>query len=87
MICRKRAAAAAEAQRTAGGDVEQKRPDNIYNNILRPAEPEGRPQPQDAGQAVDDVSYASVQFRHKNQSRPVEEAEDATIYSSVASRR
>ncbi|XP_042346351.1 uncharacterized protein LOC121946015 [Plectropomus leopardus] len=79
IIKRKRAAAADQQQSAVGGDLDQKHPDNVYSNILGPAEEE----------PAEDVSYAAVQFQHKKQARPVEEAEEAevgVIYSSVASR-
>ncbi|XP_074510459.1 myeloid cell surface antigen CD33-like [Sebastes fasciatus] len=81
-IKRKRAAAADKGQPVMGGEVEQKPPDIIYSNVLLPAEQ----QLQEPSRAVEEVSYASVQFKHKNQARPAEEAEDAIIYSSVVSR-
>ncbi|KAM6936330.1 cell adhesion molecule CEACAM1-like isoform 1-T1 [Lycodopsis pacificus] len=37
-------------------------------------------------EAEDDVSYAPIQFRARSQARPVEEADDAIIYSSVVGR-
>ncbi|XP_045902118.1 myeloid cell surface antigen CD33-like [Micropterus dolomieu] len=85
-IRRRRAAAADKHQRAVGGEVEQKHPDAIYSNVLPPAEQEGRRRPQEPSQAVEDVSYVSVHFKHNNQARPAVEAEDAVIYSSVASR-
>ncbi|XP_037639575.1 uncharacterized protein LOC119496383 isoform X2 [Sebastes umbrosus] len=76
-IKRKQAAAAADkGQPAMGGEVEQKPPDIIYSNVLQ----------QEPSRAVEDVSYSSVQFKHKNQARPAEAAEDAIIYSSVVSR-
>ncbi|XP_049440337.1 uncharacterized protein LOC125893619 [Epinephelus fuscoguttatus] len=75
IIKRKRAAAAAD-QLQPSVEGEQKRPDIIYSDIQHPAERE----PQE------DISYAAVQFKQKNQARPAEEAEDGVIYSSVASR-
>uniref|UniRef100_A0A3Q3K3Y5 Ig-like domain-containing protein n=1 Tax=Monopterus albus TaxID=43700 RepID=A0A3Q3K3Y5_MONAL len=82
VITRKRAAA---GPRAGGDEVEQKRPDAIYSNILMPAKQELR-HGQETEQAVEDVSYASVQFTHKNQPRAAVEAEDAIVYSTVASR-
>ncbi|XP_023252313.1 uncharacterized protein LOC111646945 [Seriola lalandi dorsalis] len=82
IIKRKRAA----AERTVGGQVGQKLPDSIYSDILLPAEHGGGGRRQETSQAVEELSYASVQFKHKKQARPVEEAEDAIIYSSVATR-
>lgn len=75
IIKRKRAAAAAD-QLQPSVESEQKRPDIIYSDIQHPAEQE----PQE------DISYAAVQFKQKNQARPAEEAEDGVIYSSVANR-
>uniref|UniRef100_A0A3Q1ED23 V-set and immunoglobulin domain-containing protein 2-like n=1 Tax=Acanthochromis polyacanthus TaxID=80966 RepID=A0A3Q1ED23_9TELE len=40
-----------------------------------------RPQ---TSRAVEDVSYAAVQFKHNKQKRQMQEAEDSTVYSSVA---
>ncbi|XP_040900697.1 V-set and immunoglobulin domain-containing protein 2-like [Toxotes jaculatrix] len=70
------------AQRAVGG---RKCPDNICSNNPQPAE-EGRDHQQETSEVEEDISYASVQFKHKNQARPVEEAADVVIYSSVASR-
>ncbi|XP_070822966.1 myeloid cell surface antigen CD33-like [Chaetodon trifascialis] len=86
IIRRKRAAAADTDQRAAGGQVEPKHPDDIYSNVLPPAEQGGEGHRQETGRAVEEVSYASVQFKHKNQDRLAKEAEDAIIYSAVASR-
>ncbi|XP_076592597.1 sialoadhesin-like [Chaetodon auriga] len=83
IIRRKRAAAADTDQRAVGGQVEPKHPDDIYSNVLPPAEQGHRQEP---SRAVEEVSYASVQFKHKNQDRLAKEAEDAIIYSAVASR-
>lgn len=44
-------------------------PDDIYSNILGHAEPGGGGRQQEADRAVEDVSYVSVQFRHKSQAR------------------
>ncbi|XP_049902138.1 low affinity immunoglobulin gamma Fc region receptor II-b-like [Epinephelus moara] len=75
IIKRKQAATAAD-QLQPSVEGEQKRPDIIYSDIQHPAEQE----PQE------DISYAAVQFKQKNQARPAAEAEDGVIYSSVASR-
>ncbi|XP_041798723.1 leucine-rich repeats and immunoglobulin-like domains protein 1 [Chelmon rostratus] len=86
IIKRKWSAAADKDRRAVGGEVEQKRPDNIYSDVLPPTEPEGGGDRQETGRAVEEVSYVSVQFKHKNQDRPAMEAEDTIIYSAVASR-
>lgn len=44
-------------------------PENIYSNILPHSEPEEGGHQQEATGASEEVSYASVQFRHKNQTR------------------
>ncbi|KAL7393255.1 hypothetical protein ABVT39_008638 [Epinephelus coioides] len=75
IIKRKRVATAAD-QLQPSVEGEQKRPDIIYSDIQHPAEQE----PQE------DISYAAVQFKQKNQARPAEEVEDGVIYSSVANR-
>ncbi|XP_070691729.1 uncharacterized protein [Pempheris klunzingeri] len=59
---------AADQRRSGGDEVEQKDPDPLYSNIQVTAEPpeQGGAQP---GLTVEDISYASVQFRHKKHSR------------------
>ncbi|KAF1388573.1 hypothetical protein PFLUV_G00091700 [Perca fluviatilis] len=75
----KRKRAAGLDQTAVGRDGEQQHTDNIYsNNFLPLAEQQG------PRSAVEEVSYASVQFTHKKQARPAEEVEDSIIYSSVA---
>ncbi|KAF1388572.1 hypothetical protein PFLUV_G00091690 [Perca fluviatilis] len=75
----KRKRAAGRDQTAVGRDEEQKHSDNIYSNNLLPlAEQQG------PSSAVEEVSYASVQFTNKKQARPVEEVEDSIIYSAVA---
>ncbi|XP_028437471.1 uncharacterized protein LOC114557936 isoform X2 [Perca flavescens] len=75
----KRKRAAGRDQTAVGRDEEQKHSDNIYsNNFLPLAEQQG------PSSAVEEVSYASVQFTHKEQARPAEKVEDSVIYSSVA---
>ncbi|XP_035861702.1 sialoadhesin-like [Sander lucioperca] len=75
----KRKRAAGLDQTAVGRDGEQEHSDNIYSNDFLPlAEQQG------PSRAVEEVSYASVQFTHKKQARPVEEVEDSIIYSSVA---
>ncbi|XP_051812743.1 V-set and immunoglobulin domain-containing protein 2-like [Acanthochromis polyacanthus] len=67
-----------------GGETEEKHRDYIYSNIMPSAELEevyDRPQ---TSRAVEDVSYAAVQFKHNKQKRQMQEAEDSTVYSSVA---
>ncbi|XP_072249309.1 uncharacterized protein [Leuresthes tenuis] len=80
----KRKRAAAEDQSPAGGERHQKQADNIYSSILLPAEEDGGNHLNVTSGEVEDVSYASVQFRQNKPSRHVEEAGDAIIYSSVA---
>ncbi|XP_035861697.1 sialoadhesin-like [Sander lucioperca] len=75
----KRKRAAGLDQTAVGRDGEQEHSDNIYSNDFLPlAEQQG------PSSAVEEVSYASVQFTPKKQARPVEEVEDSIIYSSVA---
>uniref|UniRef100_UPI0037E97612 uncharacterized protein n=1 Tax=Semicossyphus pulcher TaxID=241346 RepID=UPI0037E97612 len=85
VLCIIRRKRAADNQRAAGGEGEQKHLDNIYSNILLNSDLQRGGQLQETSQAVEDVSYASVQFQHKNQDRAAEQ-EEAVIYSSVASR-
>ncbi|XP_037532478.1 uncharacterized protein LOC119409649 [Nematolebias whitei] len=77
LIKRKRAAAA------AGHQTELR--EDMHSNFL-PAEDAGQ-QRTESSQEDGDVSYASVQFRHKKHKRQVEEAADSIIYSSVATKR
>ncbi|XP_030605464.1 uncharacterized protein LOC115794227 [Archocentrus centrarchus] len=78
-IIKRKLAAAAEDQRAVGGEMEQKHPENIYSCVQEEAHN------QEASRAVEDVSYAAVQFQQRRQrGRHVEEVEDAVIYSSVA---
>uniref|UniRef100_A0A671WW61 Ig-like domain-containing protein n=1 Tax=Sparus aurata TaxID=8175 RepID=A0A671WW61_SPAAU len=79
VVCRRRSAA---DQRAEGGEEDQKQPDHVYSRVLRRADGEAGGRRQESSRAVEEVSYASVQFQHKTQNQ----AEDATIYSSVASR-
>ncbi|XP_035529034.1 coxsackievirus and adenovirus receptor homolog [Morone saxatilis] len=82
----KRRRAADKGHRAVGGETEQKHPDNIYSHTVTvPEEEGGSLQPQTSA-AENEVSYASVQFKQKQQTRPAKEAEDAIIYSSVAGR-
>ncbi|XP_063341027.1 uncharacterized protein LOC134635581 [Pelmatolapia mariae] len=82
----KRKLAAAEDQRAVGGDPEQKHPDSIYSNIMKSVQTEAAQQ-QEPGRAVEDVSYASVQFKQKKQEgRRLQAANDDVVYSSVSSR-
>ncbi|KAL3980121.1 glycerol-3-phosphate dehydrogenase (NAD+) [Sarotherodon galilaeus] len=82
----KRKLAAAEDQRAVGGDPEQKHPDSIYSNIMKSVQTEAAQQ-QEPGRAVEDVSYASVQFKQKKQEgRRFQAAGDDVVYSSVSSR-
>ncbi|KAF1388577.1 hypothetical protein PFLUV_G00091740 [Perca fluviatilis] len=75
----KRKRAAGRDQTAVGRDEEQKHSDNIYSNDFLPlAEQQG------PSSAVEEVSYASVQFTHKKQARPAEETEASIIYSAVA---
>nr|AIK29208.1 putative junctional adhesion molecule A [Sciaenops ocellatus] len=83
-IIKRKWTAAHKDQRAVGGDVEQKHP--VYSNVLSPAQ-QGGGDRQEVSQAVEEVSYASVQFRHKNQNRRAEEEDDSIVYSSVAVRR
>ncbi|KAM4579878.1 uncharacterized protein PAE49_004977 [Odontesthes bonariensis] len=85
VFCIKRKRAAAEVQSPAGGERHQKQADDIYSSIM-PTEENGGNRANVTSREVEDVSYASVQFRHNKQSRHVEEAGDAIIYSSVATR-
>ncbi|XP_030606117.1 HEPACAM family member 2-like [Archocentrus centrarchus] len=79
-IIKRRLAAAAEDQRAVGGETEQKYPDNIYSSIQE------ENLQQETSHAVEDDSYATIQFNHSQQKhRHVEKAEDAVIYSSLAS--
>ncbi|XP_025767146.1 sialic acid-binding Ig-like lectin 10 [Oreochromis niloticus] len=82
----KRKLAAAEDQRAVGGDPEQKHPDSIYSNIMKSVQTEAAQQ-QEPSRAVEDVSYASVQFKQKKQEgRRFQAADDDVVYSSVSSR-
>ncbi|XP_073341881.1 uncharacterized protein [Pagrus major] len=83
-IKRRRSAAAGDDRRAEGGEEDQ---EYVYSSVLQ-ADVEGGGRRQESSRAVEEVSYASVQFKHKNQNqaRAAQEAEDATIYSSVASR-
>ncbi|XP_026173660.1 V-set and immunoglobulin domain-containing protein 2-like [Mastacembelus armatus] len=83
-IVRRNRAAAAAADKDQRKDLQQTHPDKIGSNIL--PEQEGGGQQQMPGEVENDVSYSSVQFKHKEQSRAVQEAEDAVIYSSVVNR-
>uniref|UniRef100_A0A4W6BW87 Ig-like domain-containing protein n=1 Tax=Lates calcarifer TaxID=8187 RepID=A0A4W6BW87_LATCA len=65
----KRKQEADKDQRNVGGDVGQKSPDNLYSNILPHAEPDRLSHPQETGRDVEEISYAAVQFKHKNQAR------------------
>ncbi|KAM7382760.1 hypothetical protein PAMP_002477 [Pampus punctatissimus] len=76
IIIRKRSAAAA-----VGGEVDERHYDNI-DNILRPAEQQGG---ECQEEAVEDISYVSLQFI-RNSSRPVVKEADTVLYSSVANR-
>ncbi|XP_063341030.1 uncharacterized protein LOC134635585 [Pelmatolapia mariae] len=77
----RRKLAAAEHQRTDGGETEPKHPDDIYSSIQEESHR------QETSRAVEDVSYASVQFKHSHErSRHVEEVDNAVVYSSLASR-
>ncbi|XP_030606116.1 uncharacterized protein LOC115794640 [Archocentrus centrarchus] len=85
----KRKLAAAEDQSAAGGEMEQKHPDQTYSIIMKPAKPEEEEEAHQQGtsQAVEDISYAAVQFKPKKQkSRHMEDADEAVVYSSLASR-
>uniref|UniRef100_A0A3B4EQG3 Ig-like domain-containing protein n=1 Tax=Pundamilia nyererei TaxID=303518 RepID=A0A3B4EQG3_9CICH len=56
-------------------------PHDIYSSIQEESHR------QETSRAVEDVSYASVQFRHSHErSRHVEEVDNAVVYSSLASR-
>ncbi|XP_035464051.1 uncharacterized protein LOC118284937 isoform X2 [Scophthalmus maximus] len=72
----RRKSAANQDQGAVEGEVEQKmsRPDVIFSSIQLPEE--------------QDVSYASVQFKHQTQAqtRAVVEADDALVYASVVIR-
>ncbi|GAA6232415.1 uncharacterized protein LOC108889892 [Lates japonicus] len=81
----KRKQEADKDQRNVRGDVGQKSPDDLYSSILPHAELDRLSHLQETGGGAEEVSYASVQFKNKNQARPVEE-EEAVIYSSVANR-
>uniref|UniRef100_A0AAX7SZE9 Ig-like domain-containing protein n=2 Tax=Astatotilapia calliptera TaxID=8154 RepID=A0AAX7SZE9_ASTCA len=77
----RRKLAAAEHQRADGGETEPKHPHDIYSSIQEESHR------QETSRAVEDVSYASVQFRHSHErSRHVEEVDNAVVYSSLASR-
>ncbi|XP_008288742.1 junctional adhesion molecule A-like [Stegastes partitus] len=82
----KRKRAAAEDRSDVGGEMEQKHADAIYSNIMPPSEQEEVYDRSQTSQAVEDVSYASFQFKQNKQKRQVREAEDSVVYSSVASR-
>nr|XP_046254525.1 uncharacterized protein LOC124064272 [Scatophagus argus] len=86
IIRRKRAAVAGRDQSLVGGDLGQKHPQNICSHVL-PLEEEGGTHRQETSQAVDDVSYAAIQFSRANQTGEAMEAQDAIIYTSVANRR
>ncbi|XP_039887162.1 sialic acid-binding Ig-like lectin 10 [Simochromis diagramma] len=77
----RRKLAAAEHQRADGGETEPKHPHDIYSSIQEESHR------QETSRAVEDVSYALVQFRHSHErSRHVEEVDNAVVYSSLASR-
>ncbi|XP_026227361.1 uncharacterized protein LOC113169832 [Anabas testudineus] len=91
-IIRRKRTAADKDQRAVRDEAEQHvacglQPlDNIYSNILQPTEQEGEGHPQETSQAEEDMSYASIQFKQNNQTRRVEEADNAVIYTSLANR-
>ncbi|XP_041648765.1 coxsackievirus and adenovirus receptor homolog [Cheilinus undulatus] len=72
---------AAEKTPRAAGVEERKPPDAIYSDVVLTSDPQ-----RGGHVATEDVSYAAVEFKHKNQNRAVEQSEDSVIYSSVASR-
>ncbi|KAM8733992.1 uncharacterized protein AB9X84_022931 [Acanthopagrus schlegelii] len=88
LVCFIKRRRSAADQRADGGEEDQKHPDRVYSSVLQRADREAGGQRQESSRAVEEVSYASVQFKHntQNQARAVQEADDATIYSSVAGR-
>ncbi|XP_044215382.1 V-set and immunoglobulin domain-containing protein 2-like isoform X2 [Thunnus albacares] len=90
-IIRRRRSAADDGQAAMGGELDQKHPDATYSSITEAAEQKRAERQQEVRQevrpAAEDVNYAAVQFKHKNQARAAEEEVDAVIYSAVASRR
>ncbi|XP_067456318.1 uncharacterized protein [Thunnus thynnus] len=90
-IIRRRRSAADDGQAAVGGELDQKHPDATYSSITEAAEQQRAERQQEVRQevrpAAEEVNYAAVQFKHKNQARAAEEEVDAVIYSAVASRR
>ncbi|XP_054878885.1 uncharacterized protein LOC129353560 [Poeciliopsis prolifica] len=79
----KRKRTAAGSPNVMRGDIEMKT-DHIYSSILPPLQQETGSQKQEVG--AEELSYASVQFKHSKLERKAEEEPDPTIYSSVATR-
>ncbi|CAK6981793.1 advanced glycosylation end product-specific receptor-like [Scomber scombrus] len=78
-----RRSAAGKQQTAVGGETGLKQPDVIYSSTRPSAEQQQEVEPE-----AEEVSYASVQFRHPNPARALPEQEvDDIIYSSLASRR
>ncbi|KAK2845206.1 hypothetical protein Q5P01_011865 [Channa striata] len=74
-------AAEQKGQRSEGVQVELKCHDNIYRHAL-----ELGGHQQEASQTEEDLNYASIQFQNKHQTRRLDGAEDAVIYTSLANR-
>ncbi|XP_053183740.1 advanced glycosylation end product-specific receptor-like [Scomber japonicus] len=81
----RRKVSAAGKEQTAGGEMDQKQPDIIYSNFLPPAERQQEVE-QEVEPEGEEVSYASVQFRHTNPARAPEQEAGDVIYSSLASK-
>ncbi|XP_028984401.1 uncharacterized protein LOC114842746 isoform X1 [Betta splendens] len=85
-ICRRKSAAVKKDQRSEREQSDQQLPDNIYSSILPPSGPDGRVEPQKTHQAMDEVDYASIQIMHMKRTRREKEADDAVVYTCVATR-
>ncbi|XP_032415206.1 uncharacterized protein LOC116717733 isoform X2 [Xiphophorus hellerii] len=79
----KRKRTAAGSPNIMRGETEMKT-DHIYSNVLPPLLEETGSQKQEV--EAEEISYASVQFKHSKLDRKAKEESDPTIYSSVASR-
>ncbi|XP_034021230.1 uncharacterized protein LOC117505802 [Thalassophryne amazonica] len=85
IIKRKHTAAASKPHRIVGKMEEKKHLEHIYGNMEQPGRQEEPAHQHEAGQAVENVSYACVQFRPNTESRQKMEPNDV-VYTSVASK-
>ncbi|KAI3360726.1 hypothetical protein L3Q82_012869 [Scortum barcoo] len=69
LMLSERKRAADKHQMAVGAKLEQKRLDDLNCTVLPPSEQQGGHHHQETDRAVEEVSYASVQFKHKNQAR------------------